>query len=83
MTSPDSHEPHPGEDLPARVERLEMLLTHVDSLVAELNRVVVDQARTIDRLEHRYQRLAQRQIQMEESVKPQDRLPEDERPPHY
>ncbi|MEX0793473.1 MAG: SlyX family protein [Pirellulaceae bacterium] len=83
MTSPDSHEPNSSDDLSARVERLEMLLTHVDSLVAELNRVIVDQSRTIDRLEHRYQRLAQRQIQMEESAKPQDRLPEDERPPHY
>jgi len=83
MTSPDSHQPNPGDDLSARVERLEMLLTHVDSLVAELNRVVVDQSRTIDRLQHRYERLSQRQIQMEESVKPQERLPEDERPPHY
>lgn len=71
----------PNSELSQRVERLEMLLTHVDTLVAELNQVIVDQSKAIDGLQTRYERLSQRLIQVEESPKPQPL--EDERPPHY
>ena len=76
MTSRD--EP---EQVAARVGELEILLTHQQRLVEELNEVILTQHRRIDALELQVSRLT-REL---ESLTPtaEARKLEDDKPPHY
>ena len=60
----------------SRLVDLEIRYAHLEKLVDELNGVIVEQQRAIDRLNAEVSRLGQRMLSM-------DKSPEFEPPPHY
>ncbi len=71
-----------AQQLILRVTDLEMLFTHLQRTLQELDQVVVGQQRQLDTLEQAIQRLARDTEELAEApVEPLDL--EDERPPHY
>jgi uncharacterized coiled-coil protein SlyX len=71
-----------AQQLIVRVTDLEMLFTHLQRTIQDLDGVVRQQHRRIDTLEQAITRLAA-QVQGVVGVVDPDRAPEDERPPHY
>jgi uncharacterized coiled-coil protein SlyX len=78
MSTSDS-DPSPIEQ---RVVTLEMLLTHLQRTVAELDGVVLEQATKVTSLERLVDMLTGRLKELTSSL-PGESLPEDEKPPHY
>lgn len=74
--------PPPPADLAARVTELEMLFTHLQQTVQELNGVVLEQGRLLDRLTVQLNRLAGDYAALAANPAA-ERNPLDERPPHY
>lgn len=64
-----------------RLIDLETRLTHQEYTLAELNEIVTEQARAIDRLEALCRTLAERLRALAEGGGADS--PDDERPPHY
>jgi SlyX protein len=65
-----------------RLTALEEVCTHIERLVQDLNRVILRQQQQLDALERRVERLASGFDAMAQRL-PEDRRPEEERPPHY
>lgn len=77
-----SNETTPPPDLAARVTELEMLFTHLQQTVQELNGVLLEQGRSLDQLSAQLARLASEYAALSANP-PVERNPLDERPPHY
>ncbi|MBM3963487.1 MAG: SlyX family protein [Planctomycetes bacterium] len=65
-----------------RLVELEVLFTHLQKTITDLDEVVVDQSRRIDQLQRELKILAGDVRLVRESSREQ-RRPEDEIPPHY
>jgi uncharacterized coiled-coil protein SlyX len=65
-----------------RLIELEMLFTHLQKTVFDLDRVVIDQARRIDMLQREVKGLVS-ELRMMRDTSREVRRPEDEIPPHY
>ena len=74
--------PAASPDLGARVVQLEMLLTHFEHLLDELNGVIVGQEKRIAALEGRLEGL-RTELAGVRGALTEERKPEDEKPPHY
>ncbi|QDU81103.1 hypothetical protein Pla110_28400 [Polystyrenella longa] len=74
MSPPDT------EALLLRITDLEMLFTHLQHDVQQLNGVVLEQQSQLDDLRHINEKLQQH---IEEIEGTEERNPSDERPPHY
>jgi uncharacterized coiled-coil protein SlyX len=72
----------PQRHLEKRVTELEIALTHVTRLHDQLNEVVTDQTRRIDRQSRTIDRLIEQIRQLKAKRLPADD-PFDETPPHY
>ena len=70
-----------SEDLTERLGAAERAIAHLEHHVEELNAVVTDQWKAIDKLVRENDRLRDRLEQMEH--RPIGGTPEQERPPHY
>ena len=68
--------------LEARVTELEMLFTHLQRTVQDLNEVVLDQKGQIERLEDRLDRVTVA-LETLSHQRTEHRSIEEERPPHY
>ena len=68
--------------LESRIIELEGLFTHQQKLIQDLNEVILDQQRRLERFELHAAHLAARTEAMLASVEMPSR-PEDEKPPHY
>ena len=68
--------------LTQRVTELEVLLTHMQRTLHDLDQVVIDQQKQIDKLA---QQLARQTLDISrlQSASDEVRSPEDEKPPHY
>ncbi len=73
--------PTPAE-LAARITELEVLFTHLQKTIQELNQVILQQARQADRLAARLSQLTADYGTLS-SGPPVERNPLEERPPHY
>ena len=71
------------QPLADRVTDLEIQLTHQLKLQEDLNGVVVDLSRQLDRQTRAIQRLIDEIKRLKEQPAPSNTSPEDERPPHY
>lgn len=71
--------PADPEDLAARLDRLESKITHVERLAEQLNEVVTEQGRQLDRIT----KLAQRLAKLVESQELDRIRSTDAKPPHY
>ena len=78
MSAADRDQP---ERVAARLSELEVLVTHMQQTIDDLNEVVIAQHRRIDGLELQLSR-AMREMQSLGSPTEQ-RTPEEEKPPHY
>lgn len=65
-----------------RITRLEEKHAHLERIVADLNEVILDQHKRIERLESLLTRADQRIEQLHAALD-QPRSAEEERPPHY
>ena len=70
------------ERLGERVTQLEVLLTHLQQTVQDLNEVALEQSRGIDRLAAVVAGMKAHYASMSTSA-PAERDPDQERPPHY
>jgi SlyX protein len=70
-----------SSDILKKLIDLESLFAHLQHEFEQLNSVVIEQNQRIDKLESAQQKLEQQVQTLEED--PQNRNPEDERPPHY
>ena len=77
MSPSDRDQP---ERIAARVAELELLFTHLQRMVEELNGVILTQQRRLDAMELQLDR-ATRSMQSLEGIAQQ--RPEEENPPHY
>ena len=66
-----------------RLSDVESLLTFMQRTIDDLNQVVLEQARRIERQEAELARLRASLETLIGSIVETPRLPEDERPPHY
>jgi uncharacterized coiled-coil protein SlyX len=75
-------EPETSQPLIERVTELEMLFTHLQRSVQDLDKVILDQQKQLNALRGQLSRLLQ---QLEQFSDPgaEPRRPEEERPPHY
>lgn|GEM_PF-574337 len=64
----------------ARLERLEINLAHASNTIEELNKVVIDQGRQIDRLTRLLTNMTDQVEELMENVLPGHQI---EKPPHY
>lgn len=71
-----------AQQLTSRMTDLEMLFTHLQRTVRDLDQVLVRQQRRMDVLEQTLQRLTQDLESVSGPVEPRRDL-EEERPPHY
>jgi uncharacterized coiled-coil protein SlyX len=78
-TSPSSDD---RSRLAVRLAELEMLFTHLQRTVGELDQVVLAQQRQIDVLERRLAALGNA-VTAISGILTDERKPEDEKPPHY
>lgn len=67
--------------LQARIERLETTLAHQEHTIGDLDRVVVDQWKTIDDLSRRVRALTEQILEFEQ--RSGQSRPSDPPPPHY
>lgn len=74
--------PSQFERLSERVTQLEVLLTHLQQTVQDLNQVALEQSRSIDRLTVAVTGMKAHYASMSASA-PEQRDPDLERPPHY
>lgn len=63
-----------------RMTDIESRLTYLDDTVEQLNKIIIDQQKTISRLEKVVQKMNEDHVQMKEQLAP-DIV--DTRPPHY
>ncbi|MEZ6045416.1 MAG: SlyX family protein [Planctomycetaceae bacterium] len=68
------------QQLSNRITELEMLFTHLQHDVQQLNEVVLQQRQQLERLQKVNEQLQQH---IEELENPEVRNPQEERPPHY
>jgi uncharacterized coiled-coil protein SlyX len=81
MNASPQDRPDREDRLQVRVTELEMLCTHLQRTLGELDQVVLAQQRQIDGLARNFERLA---AGLDTLAAPQPPLkPEDEKPPHY
>jgi uncharacterized coiled-coil protein SlyX len=75
----------PGDDAKSakRLSEVESLLTFMQRTIDDLNQVVLEQARRIERQEAELARLRASLETLIGSIVEVPRRPEDERPPHY
>lgn len=79
IATSDRHEP---TALAARLTAVEELVTHLQRTVEDIHDVVLAQQKQIDACDSRLKRL-ERDVQTVSRSMPEDRDPEQERPPHY
>ncbi|MFN7627619.1 MAG: SlyX family protein [Pirellula sp.] len=65
-----------------RLVELEVLFTHLQKTISDLDEVVVDQSRRIDQLQRELKILAG-DVRLARESSREQRRPEDEIPPHY
>ena len=65
-----------------RIETLEILVTHLERTITDLNGVILAQQKSIDALERQLGRLTT-DFNTAQSAQQEVRKPEDEIPPHY
>jgi len=68
--------------LEARVVEMEVLFTHLQRTLGELDQVVLRQQKQIEALERTAKNLGESVGQLSAGP-PEERKPEDEKPPHY
>lgn len=69
----------PADRLPERITELEMLLTHLQRSVQDLDKVILDHQKQIDGLRGELSRIVTALDRLTEMTAE----PRDERPPHY
>ncbi len=69
-----------ANDHEARLEKLEIDLAHALNTIDDLNKVVFDQGKQIDRLKHRLANMTDQVEELMENVLPGHQI---EKPPHY
>ncbi|UES52554.1 SlyX family protein [Roseibium aggregatum] len=69
-----------ADDKEARIEKLEIDLTHALNTIDELNTVVFDQGRQLDRLNRLVTNMTDQVTELMENVLPGHQI---EKPPHY
>ncbi|MBN9669058.1 SlyX family protein [Roseibium aggregatum] len=69
-----------SQDHEARIEQLEIGLAHASRTIEELNGVVVDQARQIDRLTRLFSQMTDQVGELMDNVLPAHQI---DKPPHY
>ena len=70
------------DSLEARVVEMEVLFTHLQRTLGELDQVVLRQQKQIEALERTAKNLGESLGQLSAGP-PEERKPEDEKPPHY
>jgi len=68
------------EELTSRVEKLEIDLAHAQRVIDDLNAIVVDQGRTIDKMSRHLVAMTDQLEEIAENALP---APGNEKPPHY
>ncbi len=69
-----------SDDTNSRIEKLEIDLAHANHTIDELNSVVVDQGRQIDRLTRKLANMTDQMEELLENVLPNHHV---EKPPHF
>ncbi len=82
MNAADQDAQSPNSPLPDRVVELEMLFTHLQRTLADLDQAVLTQQRQIETLERTVARL-RAELDGLADASHQTRSPEEEKPPHY
>jgi len=73
------HEAESSDTLARRLTDCETLLAHLERMAQELDGVVIGQQKRIESLEKKLDRLTGAL----QTPEPQERKPQDEKPPHY
>ena len=71
-----------GAGVAGRLETLEILVTHLERTVADLNGAILAQQKSIDSLQRKLGRLTT-EFHTAHSAQAEERQPDDEKPPHY
>ena len=82
LSSMSDHDRESPEKLAQRLTDCETLLAHLERGVRDLDGVVVEQQKRVESLEKKLARLAEA-VGALPAHEPQERKPEDEKPPHY
>lgn len=70
------------ESMQERITEVECILMHLQKTVVDLNQVIIDQGKSIDKLQREIRQLAMDFRQVREASSP-TRTAADEIPPHY
>ncbi len=75
--------PTPPGNLPDRLNDLELLFTHLQRSVQDLDDVSLDREKRVSRLESQFKNLNTRLSNLGHALKQPPTDPKDEKPPHY